>query len=184
MQLAVGVAIAVAWSIKADQFLHVQQMLGECLGFIEMIKSALVRSEVECEPTADGTVRASLPPLQAIRTWLPTANPRVVEVLQMIGAGGFMLMPSGADFAAPELAEDTGLYYQGAGGMPSAERVKLFKLAWDLAGDSFGSRQLQYERYYAGDPVRNLAGNYLGCDDRELMRLVGNALSLAGEPAG
>jgi anthranilate 3-monooxygenase (FAD) / 4-hydroxyphenylacetate 3-monooxygenase len=181
MQLAVGLAVSVARSIKADQFLHVQQMLGECLNYVEEIKSGLVRSEVEAEPTAFGTLRPALAPLQALRTRLPTTYPRVIEVLQTIGAGGFMLMPSGADLAAPELERDTQLYYQGAG-MPALDRVKLFKLAWDLAGEGFGQRLVQYERYYAGDPVRNLAMNYLGCDDREMMRLVGAALELAGPP--
>ncbi len=182
MQFAVGLAIALARAIKADGFLHVQQMLGEALGYVEMIKSGLIRSEAECETTKLGTVRASLPPLQALRTFLPTVYPRVIEIIQTIAAGGFMMMPSGADMAAEELAGDTALYYQGAGGMASIERVRLFKLAWDLAGNSFGTRLLQYERYYAGDPVRITAGNYLGCDDREMMKLVGEALALSGEP--
>jgi anthranilate 3-monooxygenase (FAD)/4-hydroxyphenylacetate 3-monooxygenase len=183
MQFAAGLAVAVARAIKADRFLHVQQMLGEALGYVEMVKSALVRSEAECETTPAGTVRAALAPLQALRTFLPTAYPRVIEILQTIAAGGFMMMPTGADLASDELAADVALYYQGADGMPAVERVKLFNLAWDLAGDAFGTRLLQYERYYAGDPVRNLAGNYLGCDDREMMRLVRAALDLAGDPA-
>jgi anthranilate 3-monooxygenase (FAD)/4-hydroxyphenylacetate 3-monooxygenase len=182
MQFAIGVAIAVARSIGADQFLHVQRMLGEALNGIEFLKSGLVRSEVECEPTPVGTVRPALPPLQALRTFLPEAYPKVVEMIQTIGAGGFMMMPSGADMAAPELRADTSLYYRGAGGMSSLDRVRLFKLAWDLAGESFGSRLVQYERYYAGDPVRITASNYLSVKDAEMMRLVNEALAIAGEP--
>jgi anthranilate 3-monooxygenase (FAD)/4-hydroxyphenylacetate 3-monooxygenase len=181
IQFAVGLAIAVARAIKADQFLHVQQMLGECLGYIEIIKSALSRSEQEHETAPSGHVRAALPPLQAMRAFLPTAYPRVIEVLQTIAAGGLMMLPSGADFATPEIAADVARFYQGAA-TPSLDRVTLFKLAWDLAGDAFGSRQLQYERYYAGDPVRILAGNYLSCDDEELMALVDKAKALAGNP--
>jgi anthranilate 3-monooxygenase (FAD)/4-hydroxyphenylacetate 3-monooxygenase len=182
MQFAVGVAIAVARAIGADPFLHVQQMLGECLNSIEFIKSALTRSEVECEPTPRGTVRPLLAPLQALRSYLPSAYPKVVEAIQKIAAGGFMMMPSGVDFTVPDLKEDMALYYQGAGGMSSLDRVRLFKLAWDLAGEAFGGRLLQYERYYAGDPVRVTASNYLACDDREMMRLVNEALQLAGMP--
>ena len=182
MQFAVGVGIAVARSIRADKFLHVQRMLGEALNGIEFLKSGLVRSEVECEPTGHGTMRPALAPLQALRTFLPTAYPKVVEMIQTIAAGGFMMMPSGADFTVPELAHDTELYYQGAGGMSSLDRARLFKLAWDLAGEAFGTRLLQYERYYAGDPVRTTASNYTSCDDREMMRLLGEALALAGNP--
>lgn len=112
---------------------------------------------------------------------LPQAYPRVIEILQTIGAGGFMLMPSGADLAAEEIAGDTATYYAGAQ-LPSIDRVKLFKLAWDLAGEAFGQRLVQYERYYAGDPVRNIAGTYLAVDDTDYRRLVDAALALAGEP--
>jgi anthranilate 3-monooxygenase (FAD)/4-hydroxyphenylacetate 3-monooxygenase len=180
-QFATGLAMRVARSIKADQFLHVQDMLGECVNTVEFIKSGLVRSEVECERTAVGTVRAALPPLQSLRSFLPRAYPPVIEAIQTIAAGGLMMMPSGNDFGVPDLREDMNLYYEGAG-IKSVDRVRLFKLAWDLAGEAFGMRALQYERYYAGDPVRVTAGNYLAADDRDMMRLVDAALALAGDP--
>ena len=34
----------------------------------------------------------------------------------------------------------------------SEERVKLFKLAWDIVGSEFAGRNLQYEMLYAGAP--------------------------------
>ena len=33
------------------------------------------------------------------------------------------------------------------------DRVKLFHLAWDIAGSAFGSRQVLYERFFASDPL-------------------------------
>jgi 4-hydroxyphenylacetate 3-monooxygenase len=30
------------------------------------------------------------------------------------------------------------------------ERMKLYKLAWDLIGSEFAGRHLQYEKFYAG----------------------------------
>ena len=60
-------------------------------------------------------------------------------------------MPSTADLESP-IGPQIERYYQGAEGMPGAERVALYKLAWDLCGEAFGMRQLQYERYYAADP--------------------------------
>jgi anthranilate 3-monooxygenase (FAD)/4-hydroxyphenylacetate 3-monooxygenase len=181
MQLATGLAMAVARSTKVDGFLHVQQMLGECINFVEHLKSGLARAEVEAETMANGTIRPALTPLHTLRMMMPTAYARVIEVLQTIGAGGFMMMPSGADFAAEEIAEDARTYYCGAG-MSSLDRVRLFKLAWDLAGEAFGQRLVQYERYYAGDPVRNLANAYLTVDDTDYQRLVDAALALAGDP--
>jgi anthranilate 3-monooxygenase (FAD)/4-hydroxyphenylacetate 3-monooxygenase len=182
MRFAVGLAQAVARAVKADQFLHVQQMLGECMSYVELVESAIIRAEVEHDTTASGSIRTTLAPLQALRGLLPTFYPRVIEVLQMIGAGGLLMAPTAADFNTPEIAKDVAKYYQGAEGFASVDRVRLFKLAWDLAGDSFGARQLQYERFYAGDPVRILAMTYLGSNDKEYRAMVDRALALAGKP--
>lgn len=181
MQLATGLAMAVARATAADSFLHVQQMLGECICYVEHLKSGLARAEAEAEQTPAGTWRPALAPLQTLRIMMAKAYPRVIEILQTIGAGGFMLMPSGADLRASQIAVDAERYYRGAN-MDSLARVRLFKLAWDLAGEAFGQRLVQYERYYAGDPVRNMAGTYLAVDDRDYRRLVDAALALSGEP--
>ena len=182
MQIAVGVAMAVAETVKSNAHLHVQEMLGEIIGYIELAKSCVVRAEVEFEPTPAGTIRAGFTPLQTLRTMMSKAYPRIIEVLQIIGAGGLLMMPTAADFKS-EVGDDLRRYYRGAGDVSAEDRVRIFKLAWDLAGDAFGMRALQYERYYAGDPVRLLAGNYLSyAYKKECEALVAKALALAGRP--
>jgi len=37
---------------------------------------------------------------------------------------------------------------------PAKERVALYRLAWDVACSAFGGRQVLYERFFFGDPVR------------------------------
>lgn len=182
LQLAIGTASALASAVKIDGFLHVQEKLGECIGWLELAKSCIVRSEVEYEATRMGTLRTGFTPLQTLRAFMQRTYPKVIEVLQTLGAGGLLMMPSAEDFAGP-VAQDVAKYYQGAQGLAAEDRVRLFKLAWDLAGDAFGSRQLQYERYYAGDPVRLMASNYLfysGTD--ELKQTVERALRLGEDP--
>lgn len=178
LQFAVGLAIALAQAIKADRHLHVQEMLGECVNYVELVKCALHRAECEYETTIRGTIRANYAPLQTVRTFLPRCYPRVIEVLQTIGAGGLLIMPTEADLASP-IGDDVRRYYVGAEAMAAVDRIQLFKLAWDLCGDSFGSRQLQYERYYAGDPVRGTAGAYFDYDKSEMQALVARGLTLA-----
>ena len=34
--------------------------------------------------------------------------------------------------------------------MPALDRMKLFKLAWDMVGSEFAGRHQQYEKFYAG----------------------------------
>ena len=92
-----------------------------------------------------------------------TAYPRMIEILQLLGSSSFMITPSEADFNGPlaghieqYLATDT---------TSARDRVKLFRLAWDVAGSSFGSRQVLYERFFASDPLTRARA--LGCDISE-----------------
>jgi anthranilate 3-monooxygenase (FAD)/4-hydroxyphenylacetate 3-monooxygenase len=182
LETVAGIAMALAKTIKADVHLQVQQMLGEIIDSVELIKGCIVRAEIEYETNERGSIRPAFRPLQTARTFMPRAYPRAIEILQTIGAGGLLMLPCGSDFASP-IAADVHKYYQGAG-VSALERTRLFKLAWDLTGDAFGQRALQYERYYAGDPVRLTAQAYLTYDKSTCQRLTTQALALAGEPGG
>ncbi len=181
LQFALGVMMAVAEAVKTSQFLHVQNWIGECINYVELTRSCIRHAEYEHVPTRVGTIMPAYRPLQTLRTMLPVMYPRVIELLQTICAGGLMMMPTAADFSSA-IGADVAKYYQGAEGMSAEERVRLYKLAWDLCGDSFGSRQVQYERYYAGDFYRNTAANYLNYDKSECDSLVRRAIDLAGSP--
>jgi aromatic ring hydroxylase len=67
-------------------------------------------------------------------------------------------------------------YFRGANGVDAEQRVRLLKLAWDATGSAFGQRQMQYERYHSGDPVRLAAAQYAGYDTDPLLRTVQRAL--------
>ena len=181
MQFVVRVAMAIADAVKIDGFLHIQQKLRECISNIELVKSAIVRAEVEHDELPGGFVRASLSPLEALRGFLPFAYARAIEVLQTLGAGVLIMLPTAEDFGS-EIAADVDRYYQmlpvrvGSIGRDSS------RLRGTLAGDALGTRQLQYERYYVGDPVRILARTFLAYDRTECQELVDYALALAGDP--
>ena len=34
--------------------------------------------------------------------------------------------------------------------------MRLFQLAWDVVCSAFGGRQVLYERFFGGDPTRNV----------------------------
>lgn len=88
---------------------------------------------------------------------MPDMYPRTIEVMQKIGAGGLLMMPTEADFLSEELRPTIDRHYGGRAGIDAEARMKIFKLAWDLCGEAFGMRALQYERYYTGDPIRKRA---------------------------
>lgn len=157
LQFVTEVACRLADSIGVDVYLHIQEKLGELIQSVEAIRALLVTSEYEYETTPTGEVMPNGVTLETIRGLMPTMYPRAIEVLQIIGAGGLLLSPTGSDFENPELREDMDRYYVGREGVSAIDRVSIFKLAWDLCGEAFGQRMLQYERYYTGDPIRKKA---------------------------
>ena len=83
---------------------------------------------------------------------------RMCEIIQIMGAGGLVAVPSFAELKG-EVAADVEKYFESANAS-SETRIKLFRLAYDTAVSSFSGRQQLYERYYSGDPVRLAAMLY------------------------
>jgi len=160
IQFATEVACSIADAVGVDGFLNVQNQLSELIQGVETVRALVRISEHEFTITPNGEAVPSIVPLETVRGILPTLYPRAIEILQIIGAGGLLMSPTGADFENPELTEDMHKYYGGREGIPADDRVRLFKLAWDLCGESFGQRLVQYERYYSGDPIRKMGMFY------------------------
>jgi aromatic ring hydroxylase len=173
-QLLTGIAIAMTRTVKSDVFLHVQEQLGELLGYLQLIEGAILMAEQKAEPTGRGALRPDYAPLQALRYHLPKMYERMVQVTQVVSAGGLLINPTQADLQS-EIGPDIARYYCGAG-VDADKRIQLSKLAWDATGTQFGQRMLQYERYYAGDPVRVGASYYLDHDVAPLLAQVERAL--------
>jgi len=120
-------------------------------------------------------------PVEITRNHFMTAYPRMVEILQLLGSSSFMIAPSEADFRGP-LGPDIEQYLA-TDTATARDRVKLFRLAWDVAGSAFGSRQVLYERFFASDPLtRARALNALYPKD-EVTRRVRDFLDRDDDPA-
>ena len=90
------------------------------------------------------------------------------------------MLPSAGDLESP-LAEAITQCYQGAT-VSATTRMQLFRLAWDLIGESFGARQQLYERYGVGDPAQMMAARYLDYDKTAAVERVHTLLETAQRP--
>jgi 4-hydroxyphenylacetate 3-monooxygenase len=152
--LALGCAIARSTNI--DAHLHVQGMLAELIEHAEFVRACLRASEADAVVhPASGLMTPAEMPLWTVRMMFPKMFVRACEIIQILGAGGLVAVPSYAELTGPAAA-DVEKYAQAANA-DAPSRVKLFRLAFDAAVSSFSGRQQLYERYYSGDPVR-LAG--------------------------
>lgn len=156
--LLLGVAHLLSETIGIAGFLHVQEKLGEMVTYLETLRSCLRRAEVDAVAFG-GVFYPQGDAVHAALRSFPMLYPRMIEIMQLLGAGGYMMTPSERDLQSP-VADAITEYYQGAS-VSAAERIQLFRLAWDIVGDSFGARQQIYERYFSGDPVSLMAACYL-----------------------
>jgi 4-hydroxyphenylacetate 3-monooxygenase len=178
LKFVAAVGCAIAKAIGVDGFLHVQEKLGELLTQAETMRALVIAAEASSQQDTFGNQIPALEIIEAGRNLNAHYYPRAIELLQQIGAGGFVQLPADVAEVNGPLQNLMHKYLAGAN-VGAESKVKLFKLAWDLIGSPLGSRHVLYERFYAGDPVRMYANTYLSTNVEELCEPVWR---LIGEP--
>jgi 4-hydroxyphenylacetate 3-monooxygenase len=164
VEFVAGLTTLVAETIGVDFFPQVQEKISEILLTAETMKAFLTASEANSKINKWGLMTPDYVPINTARNLWPRVAPVLAVVLKQIGASGLMAIPPEGLLGSSERT-DVDRYYQ-AKTADAEERIRLFKLAWDAAGSSFGGRQDLYERFFFGDPVR-MASAYYGWYDKE-----------------
>lgn len=172
LEFATGVACAIAEAIGVHTYINIQEKLGELINQIQTIKGLIVASEASAKADEFGNMLPSFEYIDTARNLGSRYYPRALEIIQTIGAGGFFQVPSTCSEMEGPLSPFIQKYLQGATLAGAEDKVRLFKLAWDLIGSPLGSRHELYERYYAGDPMRNLANQYVSYNKEKLTDMV------------
>jgi 4-hydroxyphenylacetate 3-monooxygenase len=150
-ELLLGVALMMTQMLGSSELPHSQERLAELMMHTEVIKASLRAAEADAKIDEWGVMCPDPMPLEVIRSLFMTVYPKMVEILQLLGSSSLMALPSEADFdsaLSPEIEQ-----YLATDTSTARERVKLFRLAWDISCSSFGGRQELYERFFAGDPL-------------------------------
>lgn len=153
-EFVLGVVQSIVDTINIGEYQHVQQKVVDIIVALETMKAFLLKSELEAKRDDFGFIRPDQPTLQVAIHVFPKVYPTFTEIIQLLGASGLMSIPSEKAFAADNGDLEHYLQSFKDGG---EDRVKKFRLAWDLTMSTFGTRQTLYERFFFGDPVR-LAG--------------------------
>ena len=166
LEFILGVVHGITEAIGIGVYSHVQEKTTEVIDTLETVRSYLRAAEADAAPwhnpeEGEGIWPAA-EPWTAMRNWYPDAYSRVIAIVEQLAAGGLMLTPTEEDMSGP-MAASINKYYQGAT-IEARERVRLFRLAWDLVGTEFGSRQTLYERFFNGDVVQLRQRRYASYD--------------------
>jgi len=180
LRFVAGICALVAETNGRSSVARYQELVGELLGFLEIAEGLIVAVAHEIEnncqyplqvpdDTSGVSSVAAIPGLATLfggvgrtalgittlRLFFPMVHQKAVDALRLIGSSGLIMHPAEADFENPAIAPYLEQYMQGREGLPAKDRVRVFKLAWDLLGEAFGSRSLLYEHFFAGDPINN-----------------------------
>ena len=155
-EFMMGIAFAIAKSTNIDQHLHVQGMLAELIQYTEFSRACLRASEADAAPGPFGTMTPAAMPLWTVRMMFSDMFRRACEIIQILGAGGLVAVPSYAELGGPAAA-DVSTYFQAANA-DAATRIKLFRLAFDAAVSSFAGRQQLYGLYDKDPHIDRILG--------------------------
>lgn len=151
-EFMLGVALNMCEAVNSGRAENVQNLLAEMINTVELLRAAIRAAETDNLPGPNGTVLPNGDPLWTVRLMFPQLYPRLVEIVQILGSSNLVLMPSLAELGG-ERADDVAGYCQGVN-IGAEERIRLFRLAWDVSCSSFAGRQTLYERFFSGDPWR------------------------------
>ncbi|RDW17554.1 4-hydroxyphenylacetate 3-monooxygenase, oxygenase component [Oceanobacillus arenosus] len=175
-EFILGLAELLVQTINVSEYQHIQEKLSEIIIGLETMKALLEKSENDAALDQWGTMLPDIVPLQVANSLFPKIYPRFTEIIQLIGASGLVGLPTENSFNSP-IRADLDQYLQAAT-KNAEDRVKIFRLAWDLTMSSFGTRQTQYERYFFGDPIRLSSRLYKAYPLTDYVKKVSNFLDL------
>jgi 4-hydroxyphenylacetate 3-monooxygenase len=150
-EFVLGLALLMSEALGNAHLPHTEQHIGELMLYTELMRACMRAAEADAEVDRWGVMTPAILPTESTRNLMMTCYPRMIEILQLLGSSSFLLTPSEADMNGPLRPQID--QYLTTDKVAAQDRVRLFRLAWDVAGSAFGSRQVLYERFFASDPL-------------------------------
>jgi 4-hydroxyphenylacetate 3-monooxygenase len=160
-EFVLGVALLMTETLGNTHVPHTESYIGELMLTTSLMKACIRGAEADAKLDKWGVMCPDPVMIESTRNLFMTAYPRMIEILHLLGSSSLMITPSKADLDSPLSADID--QYLATDKSTARDRVRLFRLASDLAISSFGNRQVLYERFYASDPLsraRALAAIY------------------------
>jgi 4-hydroxyphenylacetate 3-monooxygenase len=163
-EFIVGLLCAICTASDKDKDLAVQGQIAEAMWIAESMRAFLYSAEAQAEADSWGVHVPLRRPLDTARNLFPKMYPRLIELVQLLGASSLMATASEADFSNA-ISVDVEKYLALVN-LQSRDRVALFRLAHDVAVSGFGGRQELYERFFFG-PQNLMAATYYKLYDKD-----------------
>jgi 4-hydroxyphenylacetate 3-monooxygenase len=150
MKLIVGLASKIAHASGANEVPAVREVLGR-FAALEAALGGMIAGQIQdAEDWPAGFKTFNRRYMYAALNWCTESHSSIIDALRELVGGGVFQMPADVTIMHdPKLRELFEKYWQ-TPQIAALERMKLYKLVWDLIGSEFAGRHLQYEKFYAG----------------------------------
>lgn len=183
LQLIVGLANKIARSASVRGIPAVQDTLGK-LAAMEATIAGLVHGQVaDCQPLGDGHVVVNRRYMYAALSWCQENYGPICAAVRELMGGAIFQMPADVSIVENEKLNSIFETYWATEHETALDRMKLYKLAWDLLASEFGARHVQYENFYAGPPFLVRAHSMRLAPWHEFDDIVDALMSTYGPPA-
>jgi 4-hydroxyphenylacetate 3-monooxygenase len=181
LRFMLGLAHMLADSSGISQFINIRAKLGEIVDFIHTLQAFAVTATEGAE--TDPETGYVLPPAEALNVAVHSYgrfHKATVDILLELGASRHVSTPQEATLDA--LGPQIEAYFKAKAGSAS-QNVALCRLAWDVAGSEWGTRQTLYEQFNSGDPTLTRVARYLRYDMKAAMGMVKRILGNPPTPS-
>jgi 4-hydroxyphenylacetate 3-monooxygenase len=150
MQLVVGLASRIAQASGAHEVPAVREVLGR-FAALEAALGGMIAGQIQdAEDWPESYQTFNRRYMYAALNWCTESHSSIIDALRELCGGGVFQMPADVTVMHdPKLRALFEQYWQ-TPQLAALDRMKLYKLAWDLIGSEFAGRHLQYEKFYAG----------------------------------
>jgi 4-hydroxyphenylacetate 3-monooxygenase len=160
MGLIAGLASKVCEAAGIDTIPEVRGQLGR-FAQMEATIAGLNAGQVEgWESWPAGFATPNRRTMYAAITWGQDHHSIVIDELRTLLGSMPMQMPASVEVVDNPALRDKFERWWASPGMSATDRLKLYKLAWDLVGSEFAGRHQLYEKFYAGNYINNRNHNF------------------------
>jgi 4-hydroxyphenylacetate 3-monooxygenase len=153
MGLIVGLASRICQANGVDKIPAVRETLGR-LAALEATIAGMIHGQIEaCEEWPEGYATPNRRMMYATLNWCQEHHTEIIDILRTFLGGYPMLMPASVDVMQDATLRDRFERWWRTPTTTALDRLKLYKLAWDLVGSEFAGRHMLYEKFYAGNSI-------------------------------
>lgn len=161
-EMLLGICAAITDSLGTATQPLVQMALADVMVYLETLRGLIQAAEANPVRSASGLLLPNSTTELTARIISIERYPHILQIIRELSGSGLLMAPAQADMDHAEIGPHLRRFVVGQS-EAGPERLRLLKLAWEYACDSFGARQLLFEMYNVGSLATNkqrLASTY------------------------